>query len=495
MNTQIRFRTATMSLAVSRRVLGVFGVVLLSAAWVVAFWPSAARPQPAGAATTTVTIGETNGGGAIGVQQYNSAAITISEGDTVTWNSAADAKFHDITSFEESAPDVAVWNSPNLKSGTANSSFSHTFSASGTFTYFCSLHAARADADPTVVDANIAAGMMVGKVTVQAPDTATPSNTPTITNTPPPGSTATNTAEPTLTPTQTNTPVPSPTTPPSATPTLSPTPLPDTVTVQMKNYLFEPAALTVRVGDTVRWVNNSGTPHTSTSSGNWDSSIVANGGSFDKTFNTAGTYNYKCEIHPDVQTGTITVVQDGSSPTAVTSAVASPTVPAAAATAPAAAEESANIEAASAGGAAAGPRAVSRAPMTVDVSMQDFKFSPNATTIAVGDTIRWTNKGNAPHNTTADSGVWASKQLMNSGESYTFTFKSAGSYSYKCTLHAGQGQTGTIIVKAVAEGTLLPDAGDGAGSSDHMLRTLLALALGLAGLCAMSGSLWARRAS
>ena len=435
MNTQFRFRTATISLALSRRALGVFGVVLLSMAWVVAFWPSAAQPRPAGAATTTVTVGETNGGGAIGVKQFNSAAITIAQGDTVTWNSAADSKLHDVTSFEQSPPGTAAWASPMLKSGTANSSFSHTFNAAGAFTYFCSLHASATDADPSVIDANIAAGLMVGKVTVQAPATATPSDTPTITNTPPPGSTATNTSEPTLTPTLTDTPVPSATTPPTSTPTNSPTPLPDTVTVQMKNYLFEPAALTVRVGDTVRWLNNSGTPHTTTSSGNWDSSIVANGGSFDKTFNTAGTYNYKCEIHPDVQTGTVTVVQDGS-PTAVTSAVASPTAPAATPTAPPG-DASASIEASSAGGAAAGPRAVARAPMTVDVSMQDFQFSPNATTIAVGDTIRWTNKGNAPHNTTADSGVWASKQLMNSGETYTFTFKSAGTYTYKCTLHAG----------------------------------------------------------
>ena len=125
--------------------------------------------------------------------------------------------------------------------------------------------------------------------------------------------------------------------------------------------------------------------------------------------------------------------------------------------------------------------------------MQDYQFSPASTTIAVGDTIRWVNKGNAPHNTTSDTGAWSSKQLMNSGETYAFTFKSAGTYAYRCTLHAGQGQKGTIIVKAVAEGTLLPDAGAPGRDTGEIVRTLLSVALGLAGLCALSASLWAKR--
>lgn len=490
MISHFRFRIRTLPVALLRRTLEVLGMTLLSMAWILAFWPSAAQPQSAGAASAAVTVGQTNGGGATGVNQYNAAAITIAQGDTVTWNSAPDGKFHDVTSYEESSPGTPAWASPMLKSGTSNSSFSHVFAASGTFTYFCSLHASRAEADPAVVDANITAGKMVGKVTVQASATATPTSspppadTPTVMNTPPPGSTATNTPQPSATPTNTNTPLPSATATTTSTPTRTATPRPNTVTVEMTNFSFDPKNLTVRVGDTVRWVNNSGTPHTTASSGNWDSSIVASGSSFERTFNSTGTFNYRCDIHSDVQTGTITVQQDVS-PTATTSAVVTPTAPVATPSARAAATDDAAPLSAAA--------AAARGPITVDVAMQDYLFSPATTTIAVGDTIRWVNKGNAPHNTTADGGAWSSKQLMNAGETFSFTFKSAGTYTYKCTLHAGQGQKGTVVVNAVAEGTLLPGAGDGGGDSGRIIRMLLATVLGLAGFCAVSASLWSRR--
>jgi plastocyanin len=256
----------------------------------------------------------------------------------------------------------------------------------------------------------------------------------------------------------------------------------------MKNFAFDPKNLTLRVGDTVRWVNNSGTPHTSTSGGNWDSSIVASGSSFERKFNSPGTFNYRCDIHPDVQTGTITVQADGG-PTATATAIASPSVQATAPPVTPATNDSVSSVA-----PASAPRAA-RAAMTVEVAMQDYLFSPATTNIAVGDTVRWANKGNAPHNTTSDGGAWASKQLMNSGESYSFKFTSAGTFTYRCTLHAGQGQKGTIVVSAVAEGTLLPSAGVSSRDTGAIVRTLLSVALGLAGFCAVSASLWARRSS
>ncbi|MBI5290156.1 MAG: WxL domain-containing protein [Chloroflexi bacterium] len=130
----------------------------------------------ASAATTTVTVGQTNGGGATGVNQFNAAAITISAGDTTQWNSALDNRSHDVTSYAETVPGTPDWQSPTLRSGTANTTFSRVFSTAGTYTYYCSLHASQSDAAPGVIDANIASGMMVGKITVNAPapDTTAP---------------------------------------------------------------------------------------------------------------------------------------------------------------------------------------------------------------------------------------------------------------------------------------------------------------------------------
>ncbi|HEY7974147.1 MAG TPA: plastocyanin/azurin family copper-binding protein [Ktedonobacterales bacterium] len=77
------------------------------------------------------------------------------------------------------------------------------------------------------------------------------------------------------------------------------------------NYSFSPASVTVKVGDTVTWTNNSNVPHTSTSDSSsavsWDSSAISTGGgTFSFVFTKAGTYTYHCSFHPFMH-GTIVV--------------------------------------------------------------------------------------------------------------------------------------------------------------------------------------------
>lgn len=69
------------------------------------------------------------------------------------------------------------------------------------------------------------------------------------------------------------------------------------------NYSFSPASVTVKVGETVMWVNDTAVPHTSTSdSGSaltWDSSAISSaGGTYSMTFTKAGTFAYHCAFHP-----------------------------------------------------------------------------------------------------------------------------------------------------------------------------------------------------
>jgi plastocyanin len=64
----------------------------------------------------------------------------------------------------------------------------------------------------------------------------------------------------------------------------------------------------VAVGTTVTWTNNDSAPHTVTQSGGggFQSGAINQGGTFSFTFDTAGTFDYFCEFHPNM-TGTITV--------------------------------------------------------------------------------------------------------------------------------------------------------------------------------------------
>ena len=70
-------------------------------------------------------------------------------------------------------------------------------------------------------------------------------------------------------------------------------------TVEMSGMSFIPAQITVKVGTTVTWTNNDSFAHTATSdsSGGWDTGNIAGGKSAAHTFNTAGTFPYRCTYH------------------------------------------------------------------------------------------------------------------------------------------------------------------------------------------------------
>ena len=69
--------------------------------------------------------------------------------------------------------------------------------------------------------------------------------------------------------------------------------------------VFRPGVLTISRGDVVKWKNRGDLTHTSTGS-NWDSGSVSPGETFRRRFRRAGTFNYRCSIHPEM-TGTVVV--------------------------------------------------------------------------------------------------------------------------------------------------------------------------------------------
>lgn len=76
------------------------------------------------------------------------------------------------------------------------------------------------------------------------------------------------------------------------------------------------------------------------------------------------------------------------------------------------------------------------------VSIQNFAFSPGVLTVKKGTTVIWTNDDAAPHQ--VKSAVFNSS-VLNTGDSFTFTFNEAGSYDYICSIHPSM--KGTIIVQ------------------------------------------------
>ena len=82
-------------------------------------------------------------------------------------------------------------------------------------------------------------------------------------------------------------------------------------------------------------------------------------------------------------------------------------------------------------------------PETV-VEMHLLQFLPAHLTVSVGTTVTWKNTESRAHSVTSDTGLFDS-QLFDPGDTYSYTFTSAGTYYYRCKIQAGM--TGTIFVK------------------------------------------------
>jgi len=78
-----------------------------------------------------------------------------------------------------------------------------------------------------------------------------------------------------------------------------------TVTIDMKNIQFSPKTVTVKVGETVKWVNQDSVPHNVTG-GPLHSPTFSKGGTFTYKATKAGKISYVCTIHPGM-TATLNV--------------------------------------------------------------------------------------------------------------------------------------------------------------------------------------------
>ena len=98
--------------------------------------------------------------------------------------------------------------------------------------------------------------------------------------------------------------------------------------VSIHGFAFDPASITVAVGDSVTWTNNDGSTHTATGDGgSFDAGTIAAGASQTVVFSIIGTYPYRCKIHSNM-TGTVTVAKTSlvsQAPTDVVSPAPGPT--------------------------------------------------------------------------------------------------------------------------------------------------------------------------
>jgi plastocyanin len=80
--------------------------------------------------------------------------------------------------------------------------------------------------------------------------------------------------------------------------------------------------------------------------------------------------------------------------------------------------------------AVAGPASAA----TKKINIYASGFSPSSATITEGDTVTWTNRDSGNHQVLADKGQFVSP-ILHRGQSFSFTFRAPGTYTYKDELH------------------------------------------------------------
>ena len=88
-----------------------------------------------------------------------------------------------------------------------------------------------------------------------------------------------------------------------------------------------------------------------------------------------------------------------------------------------------------------------------EVKIDNFTFGPQRVTVRPGTTVTWINQDDIPHTVVSTSLAFRSK-VLDTDDKFSFTFTTAGTFEYFCSLHPHM--TGTIVVETSAGGGAVP---------------------------------------
>jgi plastocyanin len=90
---------------------------------------------------------------------------------------------------------------------------------------------------------------------------------------------------------------------------------------------------------------------------------------------------------------------------------------------------------------------VPQAVHVISFPVNGFQYSPNDITILAGDEVEWSGPFDS-HPLVSDDNLWP---VVNTGDSFPFTFTQPGVYRYHCQIHGAPGGVGMSgVVRVVA---------------------------------------------
>ena len=81
---------------------------------------------------------------------------------------------------------------------------------------------------------------------------------------------------------------------------------------------------------------------------------------------------------------------------------------------------------------------------TVEITIDNFTFTPDTITIEPGTIVKWLNRDDIPHTVVAKSLAFKSRAL-DTDDSFSYQFNEVGVIDYFCALHPHM--TGKVIVR------------------------------------------------
>lgn len=79
------------------------------------------------------------------------------------------------------------------------------------------------------------------------------------------------------------------------------------------------------------------------------------------------------------------------------------------------------------------------------ISIDNFTFKPQTTTVGEGATVTWVNHDDIPHLVVIVGGKDSKSPALDTDDEYSYKFDAPGTYEYFCSLHPKM--TGKIVVK------------------------------------------------
>ena len=228
------------------------------------------------------------------------------------------------------------------------------------------------------------------------------------------------------------------------------------IDLNIQGYQFQPQSVNVNVGDTVRWTNQDPDRHTVTAdNGAFDSGEFGQGGTFQYTFNSAGTFGYFCGRHPGMR-GTINVAGGPATSTGTAAATGTATAQATG-TAGATGTAQPTTTAGSTGTTTPGatgtgtPQPSCNPTGSITIYVNESGFNPSSATVAAGTRVTWTNNGTGRHRVRDTNHTFLDSDDIYPGQSFSYTFCNPGTVYYEdsrsgrtAVLYVtGSGSTGT----------------------------------------------------